>query len=121
MHLPVLAGLLILTAVASCAPGPFAQGLAPELGGLPADTPPRREQPLAYPAVHDVPARDSKLLTPDQQARAESELNAVRQRQLRLQDPDSARKAELSAQKADAARKKAQDAANKGVSNAGER
>ncbi|HWM48903.1 MAG TPA: hypothetical protein VNR11_18530 [Xanthobacteraceae bacterium] len=57
--------------------------LPTELGGLPADTPARREaDPLAYPAVHDMPPpRASTPMTPQQVKQAEVELILARDRQ----------------------------------------
>jgi hypothetical protein len=56
--------------------------LPKEVGGLPAGTPERSTQQLAYPAVHDMPPpRATAVLTPEQVKAAEAELTAVREGQ----------------------------------------
>jgi hypothetical protein len=53
-----------------------------ELGGLSPDAPARSAEPIAYPAVHDMPpARRNAVLTPDEQRKVEAELAALRERQ----------------------------------------
>lgn len=58
--------------------------LPTSLGGLPAGTPERPETPVAYPAVHDMPpARQAAVLTQDEQKKAETELMAARDQQIK--------------------------------------
>lgn len=59
--------------------------LPTELGGMPADAPPRPEGPApAFPAVHDMPPpRASTVMTPEQVKEAEEELMKARERQAR--------------------------------------
>jgi hypothetical protein len=50
--------------------------------GLPADAPERTAQPVAFPAVHDIPPpRNSVTLTNTEQAQMERELMAARDEQ----------------------------------------
>lgn len=52
------------------------------MGGTPANVPARPAEPLAYPAVHDMPpARTEAVLTEEELKKAEQELIALRDRQ----------------------------------------
>jgi hypothetical protein len=52
------------------------------IGGLPANTPERPAEAVAYPAVHDMPPpRTNTTLSAEEQVRLEHELTAVRARQ----------------------------------------
>jgi hypothetical protein len=56
--------------------------LPPSLGGLPADAPPRPDQPYQYPAVHDMPPpRAVKPLTDSELIKLQQELQAAREKQ----------------------------------------
>jgi hypothetical protein len=53
-------------------------------GGEPAGTPPRLASELAYPAVNErPPARDTKVVSEEEQAKIERELAAAREAQAR--------------------------------------
>jgi hypothetical protein len=53
-----------------------------QIGGLPANTPPRPEVAPAYPAVHDMPPpRDAAVLTEEERKKVEAELAAMRAEQ----------------------------------------
>jgi len=69
------------------------------MGGLPAAAPERKAEPLAYPAVHDMPpARTNTVLTEDEVKQAEKDL--VRSRQEQQPEPGAAAKAAKQAQPA---------------------
>jgi hypothetical protein len=56
--------------------------LPASMGGLPAGAPERKAEPLAYPAVHDMPpARTNTVLTEDEVKQAEKDLVRSRQEQ----------------------------------------
>jgi hypothetical protein len=73
--------VLLLGCLAGCAS--YTGDVIPaKLGGLPADVPARSATPIAYPAVHDMPApRPIPMLDEDQQMKLEAELKAARDRQ----------------------------------------
>jgi hypothetical protein len=81
-------------------------------GGLPDDAPARPQTVLPTPAVHDIPPpRPGKPLDDAQQLKLEKELDAVRARHKKLEDPNIARKSRAdeaaTAAARDQARKKA--------------
>src|SRR5262249_61937101 len=72
--------LLLAAALGGCA-STFAD-LPSQVGGLPAGTPERAAEPMAYPAVHDMPPpRRDVVLTAEEQKKATAELTALRTRQ----------------------------------------
>lgn len=53
-----------------------------QMGGLPAGTPPRPDNPPDYPAVHDMPPpRSAAVLTEEERKKVEAELAAMRAEQ----------------------------------------
>jgi hypothetical protein len=67
--------------------------LPASMGGLPAGAPERKAEPLAYPAVHDMPpARTNTMLTEDEVKQAEKDLTQVRSRQEQQAEPGAAAK-----------------------------
>jgi hypothetical protein len=53
-----------------------------QMGGLPAGTPARADDPPAYPAVHDMPPpRSAAVLTEEERKKVEAELAAMREEQ----------------------------------------
>ena len=78
-------GALILLGMTLAGCSSTLSSLPAELGGLPADAPTKREgEPLAYPAVHDMPPpRQGTVMTPAQIKQAEAEMAQARDRQSR--------------------------------------
>jgi hypothetical protein len=73
--------------------------LPPSLGGLPADAPPRPDQPYQYPAVHDMPPpRSVKTLNDEELLKLEKDLNAARERQEKAAGAEAAPAAAAKAQ-----------------------
>jgi hypothetical protein len=100
----VLAACCLAASLTGCSAGPLGDALPQSLGGLPADTPPPPKVPYQYPAVHDMPPpRASEPLSDEQQWKLEQDLNALRNRQERL-DADNKEPAETA--KSKTARKK---------------
>lgn len=79
--------VVVASAIALSGCGSISQKFANDLSqapaiGLPAGTPERPAQPLAYPAVHDIPpARNSVTLTSIEQQKMEDDLMAARDQQ----------------------------------------
>jgi hypothetical protein len=94
----VAAALMVAFALGGC--GSLSQrmaGTASDLPvvGLPAETPARPVESLAFPAVHDVPAaRSSSLMTGVEQKKFEDDLLAARQEQQHRSTPPPEKKAE---------------------------
>ena len=87
-------------------------------GGLPPDAPRRRATALPTPPVHDIPPpRGSKPLSGDQQLRLQRDLSAARTRNLSLEDPNAAQKADKAAAANAAAIEAARKKAGKPASN----
>jgi hypothetical protein len=85
----VLAACCLAASLSGCSAGPLGDALPQSLGGLPADTPPPPKVPYQYPAVHDMPPpRTSEPLSDEQQWKLERDLNALRNRQERLEADD---------------------------------
>jgi hypothetical protein len=85
----VLAACCLAASLTGCSAGPLGDALPQSLGGLPADTPPPPKVPYQYPAVHDMPPpRASEPLSDEQQWKLEQDLNALRNRQERLEADD---------------------------------
>jgi len=92
-------GLLTACAVVSLAAGLAGcatytgDNLPASMGGLPASAPERKAEPLAYPAVHDMPpARTNTVLTEDEVKQAEKDLTQMRSRQEQQPEPGAAAK-----------------------------
>ena len=67
-------------------------------GGLPENAPARPQSVLPTPPVHDIPPpRATKPMTTNQQLQLQKELTAARTRNLKLEDPNAARKADAAA------------------------
>jgi len=99
--------MLTVCAVASLAAGlagcstHTGDTLPASMGGLPAGAPERKAEPLAYPAVHDMPPpRTNTVLTEDEVKQAERDLTQVRTRQEQQPEPGAAAKAAKQAQPA---------------------
>jgi hypothetical protein len=85
-----VAVVLLAGGLAGCATY-TGDNLPASMGGLPAAAPERKAEPLAYPAVHDMPpARTNTVLTEDEVKQAEKDL--VRSRQEQQPEPGAAAK-----------------------------
>jgi hypothetical protein len=74
----LLAGAMILAGCSGSIIGDHMPNMA---GGLPEGTPQRPAEPPAYPAVHDAPpARESAVLSGEEQRKLEADLAAARER-----------------------------------------
>jgi hypothetical protein len=103
---------VLVTPLTACAQQQLGDQLPPGMGGLPPGAPARTSAPLPYPAVHDIPPpRVTAPLTDEQQLKLERELEAVRARQEKLQDPKARARAESAEAASAAAAKKARAAA----------
>lgn len=111
--------VIVLTATAvllmpliACAQQQLGDQLPQGMGGLPPGAPARTSTPQPYPAVHDLPPpRATTPLNEDQQLKLERELEAVRARQGKLQNPNARSQAESAEAASEAAAKKARAAA----------
>ncbi len=74
----LVAGAVIL---AGCSASTIADHLPAAAGGIPEGAPQRSASPPAYPAVHDMPpARESAVLSDEEQKKLEADLAAARDR-----------------------------------------
>jgi hypothetical protein len=74
----LIAGAVIL---AGCSSSSVGDHMPTAAGGLPDGAPQRQARPHAYPAVHDMPpARDSTVLSDEEQTRLEADLAKARER-----------------------------------------
>src|SRR5881227_442369 len=68
-------------ALSGCASQSIVDNLPASMGGLPESVPKRSEEPVVYPAVHDLPpARSASPLTEQEKKRLREELAAERER-----------------------------------------
>jgi hypothetical protein len=73
----VCAGSVLLAACSS-----MVSAIPTQLGGLPAGTPSRPDDPPTYPAVHEMPPpRSAAVLTEEERKKVEAELAAMREEQ----------------------------------------
>jgi hypothetical protein len=78
-----MAALLFAAAVVlpGCSASTIGDQIPTAIGGLPEGAPQRPANPPAYPAVHDMPpARDSTVLSEQDQKKLEADLAAARER-----------------------------------------
>ena len=88
--LTACAVLSLAAGLAGCATH-TGHSLPASMGGLPAGAPERKAEPLAYPAVHDMPpVRTNTVLTEDEVKQAEKDLTQVRTRQEQQPEPGAA-------------------------------
>jgi hypothetical protein len=84
-RLKALAALALAGSLAACAStvgDRIGDNLPASMGGLPAGAPARSAEPVAYPAVHDMPpARGNTVLTDDEVQQAEKDLVRARTQQ----------------------------------------
>ncbi|MBI4273559.1 MAG: hypothetical protein HY659_02510 [Rhizobiales bacterium] len=80
-----MASAVVLAAafgLSACSSSSVIDNIPASVGGLPSGTPERPAEPLAYPAVHDIPPpRAAAVLSDDERNRLEAELAAARLRQ----------------------------------------
>ena len=68
--------------LSACSSSNVIDSIPASVGGLAPGTPERPAEPVAFPAVHDMPpARDATMLNDDERNRLEAELAAARIRQ----------------------------------------
>jgi hypothetical protein len=73
---------LLLFGCASSTTNKLIDTMPSSIGGLPADTPERPAEQLAYPAVHDMPPpRPNTTLSAEEQVQLEKDMAAIRTRQ----------------------------------------
>lgn len=76
----LLAMLAIAVTVSGCSTSQI-DSIPQAIGGLPEGAPARSAEPVAYPAVHDMPPPRPAVLDAEQQKKLEADLIAVRHRQ----------------------------------------
>jgi hypothetical protein len=104
--------VVLMAPLTACAQQQLGDQVPQSLGGLPPGVPARTAAPPPYPAVHDVPPpRATTPLNEDQQLKLERELEAVRTRHEKLQDPNAKARADNAEAASAAAAKKARAAA----------
>jgi hypothetical protein len=82
LQCPMVAIMLLATALAGCGASQFGDTLPTAMGGLPEGAPARSNVSRQYPAVHDMPTpRASHLLNEEEAFKLEKELQATRDRQ----------------------------------------
>lgn len=73
---------LLLFGCSSSATNNLIDSVPNSIGGLPTNAPERSAEPIAYPAVHDMPPpRTNTTLSAEEQVQLEKDLTAVRNRQ----------------------------------------
>ncbi len=76
----LLAMLALAVTLSGCSTSQI-DSIPQALGGLPEGAPARSAEPVAYPAVHDMPPPRPAVLDAEQQKKLEADLIAVRNRQ----------------------------------------
>jgi hypothetical protein len=80
--LATVGAALFLFGCSSSATNNLIDSVPNSIGGLPANAPERSAEPIAYPAVHDMPPpRTNTTLSAEEQVQLEKDLAAVRARQ----------------------------------------